>query len=73
MSGRKVTGVFRSLVNARGLKLECTRLLHEALLVPVLLYGSKTMVSEKRKGLGLGLRRWTASEACWLIGELIEC
>ena len=34
-----VGGVIRSLVNATGLQLECSRLLHEALLLPVLLYG----------------------------------
>ena len=30
------TGAIRSLVNARGLQLECARVLHETLLVPVL-------------------------------------
>ena len=38
--GRKVAGANRSLVNARDLKLECARVLHETLLVPVLMYGS---------------------------------
>ena len=28
-SGRKVSGAIRSLVNARGLQLECARILHE--------------------------------------------
>ena len=43
VSGRKVEGTIRFLVNDRGLQLECVRVLHEGLLVPVLLYGSETM------------------------------
>ena len=35
-SGRRVAGAFRSLVSARSLHLECARVLHESLLVPVL-------------------------------------
>ena len=42
--GRRVAGAIRSLVNARGLQLECARVLHETLLVYVLLYGSETMI-----------------------------
>ena len=41
--GRKVAGTIRYLVNARGLQLECTRVLHKSLLVPVLTYGSETV------------------------------
>ena len=37
-------GPIRSLVNARGLQFQCTRELHEGLLVPVLLCGSETMI-----------------------------
>ena len=44
VSGRKVAGAIRSLVNARSLQLECARVLHESLLVPVLTYGSETMI-----------------------------
>ena len=43
-SGRRVSGAIRSLVNARGLELECARVLHESLLVPVLKYSSETMI-----------------------------
>ena len=43
-SGRRVAGVMRSLVNARDLQLECARVLHESLLVPVLTYGSEIML-----------------------------
>ena len=39
-SRRRVAGAFRSLVNGRGLQLECARVLHEALLMPVLMYSS---------------------------------
>ena len=39
-SGR-VAGAIRFLVNARGLQLECPRVLHESLLVSVLPYGSE--------------------------------
>ena len=46
VSGRRVAGAIRPLVNARDLQLECTRVLHETLLVPVLMYGSETNVME---------------------------
>ena len=42
--GRKVEGAIRSLVNTRGLQLECERVLHEELLVLVLLNGSETII-----------------------------
>ena len=42
-SGRRVAGA-RSLVNARGLLLECARVLHETLLVPILMYGSEKIM-----------------------------
>ena len=41
---RSVAGPIRSLVNARDLQLQCARVLHETLLVPVLMYGSETML-----------------------------
>ena len=44
VSGRKVASAFRILVNARCLQLERTRVLYETLLVPVLMYGSETMI-----------------------------
>ena len=44
MSGRRVAGAIRSLVNIRDFQLECARVLHETLLVPVLMYGSETML-----------------------------
>ena len=41
VSGRKVAGAIRFL------HLECMRVSHEALLMPILLYGSKTMICRK--------------------------
>ena len=40
----KVVYAIRSLVSAKGLHLECARILHESLLVPVLIYGSETLI-----------------------------
>ena len=39
-SGKRGAGAIRSLVNAIGLQLDCSRLMQETLLVPVLIYGS---------------------------------
>ena len=44
VSGRRVAGAIRSLVNARILQLEWDKVLHESLLVPVLTYGSETTI-----------------------------
>ena len=49
-SGRRVTGAIRSLGNAGDLQLECARVLHETLLVPVLMYGSETMLWKEKEG-----------------------
>ena len=40
-SGRRVAVAIRSLVNARDLQLECVRVLHVSLVVPVITYGSR--------------------------------
>ena len=50
-SGRRVAGVIRSLVNARDLQLECSRVFGETLLVPVLIYGSETCYGKRRRDL----------------------
>ena len=42
-SGRKVAGAIRSVANARSLQFECAKVLHEALILPVLLYSSEAM------------------------------
>ena len=49
MSGRRISGASRSLVNGRCLQLECARVLHETLLVPVLMYGSEIMIWKKEE------------------------
>ena len=48
-SGRNVASVIRSLINTRDLQLECVRVLHETLLVPVLMYGSETMLWKEER------------------------
>ena len=49
-SGRRVAGAIRSLVIARSLQLECARVLHDSLMVPVLTYGSETMIWRENEG-----------------------
>ena len=41
VSGKRVAGAIKSLINARGLQLECAKVLHKTLLVPVFMYGSE--------------------------------
>src|SRR5678815_4983448 len=48
VNGRMVAGAIKSLVNVKGLSLECARALHEGMLLPVLLYSSETMVWNKK-------------------------
>ena len=48
-SGRMVAGVIKSLVNARDFQIECARVLLETLLVPVLTYGSETMLWKEKE------------------------
>ena len=42
-SGRRVAGAIKALINSRDYQLDC-RILHETLLVPVLMFGSETML-----------------------------
>ena len=49
VSGRRVAGVIGSLVSARSLQLEFARVLHESLLVPVLMFGSETMMWREKE------------------------
>ena len=44
VTGRRVAGTIRSLVDAGNLQLECARVLHESLVVPVLTYGNEIMI-----------------------------
>ena len=48
-SGRRVAGAIRSLVNTWDLQLECARVLHKKLLVPVLMYGSETILWREKE------------------------
>ena len=41
---RRVTGAIRSLVKAKNLQFEFTRVLYETLFVPLLTYGSETVI-----------------------------
>ena len=43
-SGSKAVGTIRYLVNASDLQLECVRMLHNTVVMPVLWYGSETMI-----------------------------
>ena len=43
-----MAGAIKSLVNTRDLELQCARVLHEILLVPVLMYGSETMLCKDK-------------------------
>ena len=63
-SWRRVAGAIRSLVKSRDLQLECARALHETLLVPVVMYGSKQCCGKRTRDLELGLYRWVTSEDC---------
>ena len=47
--GRRGAGAIRSLVNARYLQIECAKVLHETLLVPILTYGSETILWEEKE------------------------
>ena len=48
-SRKRVAGAIGYLVNARDLQHECARVLQETLLVPVLMYGSETLVWEEKE------------------------
>ena len=61
-SGKRVAVAIRSLVNARSLQFECTRVLHESLLVPFVTYGSETIIWREKVAVQmdrylLGIRR----------------
>ena len=48
-SGRKVACAIRSLVNVRNFELEFARVLQETMLVPVLMYGSETVLWKEKE------------------------
>ena len=49
VSGSSFAGAITSLVKARDLQFECARILHETLFVPVLMYGSETMLWREKE------------------------
>ena len=48
-SGRRLAVDIRSLYNAMDLQIECARVLHETSLVPILMYGSETMLWKEKE------------------------
>ena len=42
--GKRVAGAIRSLINPRDMQLQCARVLHKTVLVPVHIYGNETML-----------------------------
>ena len=77
-NGSRVVGTIRSLVNAWDLQLECARVLHEILLVPLLMYDSETTLWKEKerfrvragqmdnlRGL-LGIRRMNRVPNAWI-------
>ena len=53
-SGRRVTGVIKSLVYTRSLQFECDRVLHESLLISVLAYGSEVIIWREKEWSRIG-------------------
>ena len=49
VSGRRVAGAIRSLVNAKCLQFECARIMIEALTVSVLIYGNEAMIWREKE------------------------
>ena len=48
-SGMRVAGGIRYLVNARSLQLECARVFHVSMLLPVFTYGNETMIWREKE------------------------
>ena len=71
-SGRTVAGVIRSLVKARSLQLECARVLHESLLVPVITYDSETMIWREKERSRIRAVQMDNLRVCWVSGEWIK-
>ena len=65
-SERKFAGTFMSLVNARGLQLECANFLHGTLFMLLFCMVVIQWYRGKR-GIGLELYRYATSEVCWLL------
>ena len=67
-SGRRTAAAIRSLVNDKSLQLECATVLHDSLLVPVLMYGSETVIWKKERSR-LKAVQMDNLEVCWVSGE----
>ena len=50
-SGRRVAGAMRFLVNTRDLQIECARVLHETLFVPIICMAVRQCCGRKRRDL----------------------
>ena len=48
-SGKEVASAIRPLINVRGLQVECVRVLHEELIIPLLLYNRETMIWREKE------------------------
>ena len=71
-SVRRVEGAISSLVNTRDFHFECTRVLHEILLVLVLMYDTETVLWKEKEKSRLGRNKWRTSEVCWVLEGWIE-
>ena len=60
----RVEGAIRSLVSATDLQLECARVLHETLYVPVLMYGSETLLWKEKERARIRDVQMYTSEDC---------
>ena len=69
-SGRRDAGAIRSLVNAMGLQLEYTRLLNESLLLPVLIYGSETIIWKEEERPGISVVQMDSLRGLLSIGKM---
>ena len=57
--------------NVRSLQLECARVLHEALFMPVLIYGSEIMICKKKERSTMRAVQMDNLKVCWMLGEWI--
>ena len=72
-SGMRVAFAIRFLFNARSLQLGCARVLQESLLVPVLTYGSETVIwREKESSRIRAVQMENLTEVCWVLEVWIK-
>ena len=67
-SERRVSGAIRPLVNARSLQLQCAKFLHKSFLVPVLTYGSETMIWKEKERSRIRAVQTDKLRGCWVSG-----